>query len=235
MHNTDNFRRRRLPHWDVPGAGYFVTVCLHGSIPAQGLLEIGNYRESLERRPRPADLSENEWQIRKWKLAFARSEQWLDRHAAARQLGDPRLAATVVDSLYYFAGVRYDLLAFVVMPSHFHWLFRPLGARVATLGPSVNSRPPRERVMHSIKRYTARACNRLLGRDGTFWQDESYDHCLFDTEEVSRVNAYIEQNPVKAGLVTSPEEWPFSSAKDRIIRGISPGQPLFRSVEIQST
>ena len=34
------FRRRHLPHWDVPGATYFVTACLADSIPAQGLLSI---------------------------------------------------------------------------------------------------------------------------------------------------------------------------------------------------
>jgi len=28
------FRRRHLPHWDYPGATYFITACLDGSIPA---------------------------------------------------------------------------------------------------------------------------------------------------------------------------------------------------------
>ena len=37
-------RRRHLPHWDVPGAAYFVTTCLDGSIPARGLLEIARYQ-----------------------------------------------------------------------------------------------------------------------------------------------------------------------------------------------
>jgi hypothetical protein len=41
------FRRRHLPHWDVPGAAYFVTGCLEGSIPAQGVLDIQQYRANL--------------------------------------------------------------------------------------------------------------------------------------------------------------------------------------------
>jgi hypothetical protein len=41
------FRRRRLPHWDVDDGTYFVTACLHGSIPAQGLVELYRYREEL--------------------------------------------------------------------------------------------------------------------------------------------------------------------------------------------
>ena len=44
-------RRRQLPHWDMPGAPYFVTTCLEGSIPARGLLEIVRYRdEALSHR-----------------------------------------------------------------------------------------------------------------------------------------------------------------------------------------
>ena len=82
MHTSELIRRRRLPHWDVPTAAYFVTTCLDGSIPAQGLLDLQDFRTDLERRPRPAGLKEEEWQLTKWKLAFARTDQWLDRAAA---------------------------------------------------------------------------------------------------------------------------------------------------------
>ena len=53
MSNREIIRRRNLPHWDVPTAAYFVTVCLEGSIPARGLLDIQSYRAELEQRPRP--------------------------------------------------------------------------------------------------------------------------------------------------------------------------------------
>lgn len=36
----EKFRRRHLPHWDMPGATYFITSCLDSSIPAEGLLDI---------------------------------------------------------------------------------------------------------------------------------------------------------------------------------------------------
>jgi hypothetical protein len=36
MHTSEVIRRRRLPHWDVPTAAYFVTTCLEGSIPPKG-------------------------------------------------------------------------------------------------------------------------------------------------------------------------------------------------------
>jgi hypothetical protein len=53
----------------------------------------------------------------------------------------------------------------------------------------------------------------MLGRTGKpFWQDESFDHWVRDGAQFESVRAYIEQNPVKAGLVAKPEEWRWSSA-----------------------
>src|SRR6266540_546743 len=108
------FRRRSLPHWDVPHAAYFLTTCLEGSIPAEGLLDIEKYRSELDRRTRPLETSEAQWASDRWKLNFSRAEQWLDQKPAARHLKDPRLAQIVVDALLFFAGQRYDLLAFAV-------------------------------------------------------------------------------------------------------------------------
>jgi|GEM_PF-2820403 len=66
-------RRRHLPHWDVPGAPYFVTSCLHGSISARGLLEIARFRNELTRRPKPAALSMAEWKVSAGKRLFSGS------------------------------------------------------------------------------------------------------------------------------------------------------------------
>ena len=87
-------------------------------------------------------------------------------------------------------------------------------------------RGPREIIMHSIKLYTARECNRILGRKGQFWQDESYDHCVRNEAELWRIIEYIEMNPVKANYIASPEEWSFSSAKDRREWNLDYGEPL---------
>jgi putative transposase len=208
----EQFRRRRLPHWDLPGATYFVTCCLAGSIPARGLLRIGDYRIELSARPRPHGMSERDWIVHKAKLLFALVDGIIDREPAVRLLKDPRLASIVRDSIYYFAGERYDVHAYVVMPSHLHWVFRPRETWADELPPG---QTPREQIMHSLKRHTALACNRILGRPGTFWQDESDDHCVRDEDELERIIQYVERNPVQAGLCSSAEEWAFSSARDR--------------------
>ena len=206
---AERFRRRRLPHWDVPGATYFVTSCLHGSIPARGLLQLADYRAELAARPRPAGRTESDWAVDRWKLAFTRAEQLLDDDPPVRWLADPRCARVVAAAVRHFDRVRYDLFAFVVMPSHLHWVFRP---RAEATDHPVGGRSPRERIVHSVNRYTGNECNRLLGRAGPFWQHESYDHWVRDDDELGRVVAYVEQNPVKAGLVATAAEWPYSSA-----------------------
>ena len=226
MQDVERFRRRDLPHWDMPGATYFVTACLAGSIPAQGLLDIQTYQAEQQKTQRPAEISTEAWKTRTWKLTFARIDQWLDHSSAVRYLQDQRLARTVLSTLLHFAGERYDVIGFAIMPSHFHWVFRPLESWVTSLtGP----RSPRERIMQSIKSYSARQCNDLLNREGAFWQEESYDHWVRDMDELERVIHYVENNPVNAGLVESPERWEFSSASLRNQQRLEFGMPLHGS------
>src|SRR5262249_19339107 len=113
---------------------------------------------------------------------------------------------------------------------HLHWLFRPRDEWVDGLEADVNARTPRERIMHTLKLHTALECNRLLGRQGPFWQDESYDHCVLDVDELERIIEYVEQNLVRARLVPSPENWFFSSAYERTLTGLPPGGPLLPGV-----
>ena len=227
----EQFRRRKLPHWDLPGATYFITACLAGSIPAEGLLEIRNLERALSGKTQPPGMTEHDWRRHKWKLIFAASEEWLDVCPQYRHLSDDRLAAEVQSSLYHFAGERYDLLAYVIMPSHFHWLFKPRPEWIATLGDGADHRSPRERIMQSIQRFSGQVCNRLLGRQGQFWARESYDHVVRDEDEMIRILDYIELNPVKRGWVDQREKWRFSSGYDRaFLRPEELSQPLTKDL-----
>jgi putative transposase len=204
------FRRRHLPHWDQPGATYFITACLAGSIPAQGLLDIRNLERQLL-ATRPKDISLDEKDLVRKKL-FVEQEKWLDLNPAVRHLENPELAKIVCDALLHFANHRYELVAWVVMPSHFHWLIRPLDDWAATLPVGKSAR---EVIMQSVKSFTAHQCNRILHQAGPFWQQESFDHCVRDHDELERILNYIEYNPVRAGLCARSAEWPYSSAYRR--------------------
>lgn len=111
------------------------------------------------------------------------------------------MAQCVVDVLRY--GERqlglYHLRAWVLMVNHVHILIHP------------EARLPR--ITKAIKNYSARRANAILGRAGQpFWQDESYDHWVRDSEELEKIVHYIEWNPVAAGLAKTVEAWRWSSA-----------------------
>jgi len=210
------FRRRRLPHWDAPNSTFFITSCLANSIPATGRLDIAAFEERMARQPTPMQFSIHEWKARRESRLFIRHDDWLDLRPARRWLEDPRLAALISNAIRHFDGHRYDLLAYVVMPSHVHWVFRPRAEWFAREIRPDDQRSPREIILHSVQTFTAVAGNRLLRRSGVFWQRESYDRCVRDERELERVVAYIEHNPVKAGLVKRAEDWRFSSASTRV-------------------
>jgi len=69
------------------------------------------------------------------------------------------------------------------------------------------------RIMMSLKRHTAFEANKLLGRSGAFWQDESYDHVVRDREELGRIIEYVLDNPIQAGLAHSRRAWQWSYSR----------------------
>jgi putative transposase len=89
------------------------------------------------------------------------------------------------------------------MPNHVHLVLRPFR--------------PLPEVNKWIKGSTARSANLLLNRTGKpFWQYETYDHCVRDTSELHNVIRYVEANPVAAGLTSSSNSWPWSSANPNL-------------------
>src|SRR5271165_3158505 len=104
----------------------------------------------------------------------------------------PEIARLVDDAIHEgeIRLDRYRLHAFVVMPNHVHILVTPRVVATRWLGP--------------LKGFTSYQANRMLGTQGrAFWQDESYDHLVRSEAEFERIRAYIEQNPVTAGLATA--------------------------------
>ena|SRR5689334_2926092 len=68
-------------------------------------------------------------------------------------------------------------------------------------------------IVSSWKRFTARKANQQLGRSGAFWQTEYWDRFVRNGTHFSAAQDYIDNNPVKAGLVSEPKLWPYGSAR----------------------
>lgn len=181
------FYRRKLPHWHPDLAEQtplFVTWRLAGSIPRTRLSQ-----------PRPeGPLSPGR--------AFVALDREVDKAAFGPVwLGDRRIAAIVAEALHYGDKARhfYTLRAWVIMPNHVHLVILP--------------KTPLPVITRWLKGSTARKANLILGRTGgAFWQDESFDHRVRDEQELQRLVQYVEQNPVTAGFVAHPSDWPWSSA-----------------------
>lgn len=69
---------------------------------------------------------------------------------------------------------------------------------------------PLKAIVHSWKSFTAQAANRILGRTGAFWFREYHDRFIRNAEHFTATKQYIEQNPVKAGMVQDAQAWPWS-------------------------
>ena len=76
-------------------------------------------------------------------------------------------------------------------------------------------------MLHSWKSFTAQQANKELKLGGEFWAREYYDRFMRNEQHMAQAIAYIEQNPVKAGLVDKPEAWPFSSASRERHHGVA--------------
>ena len=133
--------------------------------------------------------------------AFDAMDRLLDEtRTGTSHLRVPAIADMVMDAIGYNASVlgQYALHAFVVMPNHVHMLATPAVAL--------------PKLMKSLKCVTARRANAMLALTGKpFWQDESYDHLVRHEREFEKIWAYIEENPVRAGLVREASEYRWSS------------------------
>jgi putative transposase len=94
---------------------------------------------------------------------------------------------------------RYHLHEFVVMPDHFHLIISPLGITL-------------ERAIQFIKGGFSFRFKRNLKLKRDVWQPSFLDRRVRDSLEYQKYKEYIWQNPVKRGLVKTPEAYPYSSA-----------------------
>ena len=206
-----SFYRRNLPHIQPLNTALFLTFRLAGSLPEEVLARMAEERRLLERSLKTSGRESKTQLGQLARRHFATLESWLDKAAfGPTWLADPHVANVVVEALHYRDGKKYRLDAYSIMPNHVHSVFAPLAQHNAP--ESLSS------IMHSLKRNTAKRANQLLKRKGAFWEHESFDHYIRNRAEWKRIVKYVLDNPVKARLVTSWEEWPLNYPQDPLAR-----------------
>lgn len=131
-------------------------------------------------------------------------EDLLDGGRGSCLMREPEIAQLVQDSILFFDSQRYRLLAWVVMPNHVHVLMETMkGWEIG-------------KIVGSWKKFTATRIIALIksrrSHKGPIWAREYWDRYMRDGEHLLKTIKYIEENPVKAGMANTPEEWKWGSA-----------------------
>ena len=90
-------------------------------------------------------------------------------------------------------------LAWVVMPDHIHWLFE---LRARSLGV----------VMCQLKSRSSLSLNQITSSQGRIWQKGYHERAIRKEEDLKAIARYIIFNPVRAGLVRRPGQYPLWDA-----------------------
>ena len=180
---TISATRANLPHWNKRLTTCFATFRLTDSLPAEKILALEAARKTwLSAHPTP-------WTVEITKeyhsLFDENIQKWFDQGHGSCALRDLTNNRIVEDALWFFAGERYHLYAYVVMPNHVHVLFMPMGDNTIS------------GILESWKRFTARRINEKTGKSGSLWQKESFDTLVRSDRHFKTIIRYIRENDLK--------------------------------------
>lgn len=193
MHaSEDPIIKRRgayLPHWTRHNAVYAVTFRLADSLPQNVLHEILWRRNDILKTARAMHRPLTKWETAELKmLCSPKMNYFLRQGYGACWLRRDDIAHIVAQAFCHFDAVRYRLLAWCIMPNHVHVVLRPME------GWNISD------ILHSWKSFTSKKANKILGRSGTFWRPEYYDHLIRDDRELRHCIDYAWKNPEAARL-----------------------------------
>jgi putative transposase len=93
----------------------------------------------------------------------------------------------------------FGVYAYCFMPDHLH---------LVLVG--FNDSASLSEIIRSFKGHSTAAARKLGVRN--LWQKGYYDHIIRDGRSLDAVARYVFENPVRAGLVLDPFDWPFSGS-----------------------
>lgn len=114
------------------------------------------------------------------------------------------------------------VFVYCLMPNHVHLLVTPSGEEALA------------KMMQGVTLCYTQYFNREKGRTGRLWECRYHSTVIDGERYLWAVSRYIENNPVRAGIVKKPEDYPYSSAKAHILgrRSQLLNEPLFDKSEL---
>jgi REP element-mobilizing transposase RayT len=183
---------------------------LTGSLPQAVLNGFRSERLAIQSNAKQQQRELSKYEQDRLKYLYSEKiEKYLDELHGDCWLRNPEIAQVVVDALKHFDKSRYHLYAWCVMPNHVHVVFKAISSG----GKLDSDLIP---ILHSWKSFTAHKANKLLKRNGEFWQSEYYDHLIRTEDEFSHYVAYTLDNPVKGKLCNKWHECPWTGCSDEI-------------------
>ncbi len=115
---------------------------------------------------------------------------------------EQRLAEAILGRLLELRDrLGFKLYCYCLMPDHFH----------ALIGTGDSGRSLGE-ICGAVKSLTTREYWRW--HQGKLWQRQFYDHVVRNEIDFFETLEYIRMNPVRKGLVRTPDEWPYTGKVD---------------------
>jgi len=180
--------RGYLPHFDARALVQHIVLCTRTALELESLRLLAS--SPIEERPRLADAM-------------------LDRSQDGAVFRDPVYVAALEEQILFFDGIRYDALAWCIMPNHAHVVI------------CCHSEISLGQIVRTWKNQTLRAATANPVRKAEIFAKDYFDRFMRNGLQTERTIAYVEQNPVTAGLCAASEDWRFSSAWHRS-RGWTP-------------
>lgn len=204
--------RGYLPHLEIHGSTYFITLRLDGTLPQRVLNEFRAEVELLRKRKKSNAIHQERLKY----LETKRIQDYLDKGIGECWLRNSEIAEMVKEAILHHDGVDYTSHACCIMPNHLHWILTPL--RKKGMQKSDSRIVP---IIQRLKSFTSHAANKILRRNGAFWSREYYDHRIRSSEQLSRLIVYTLENPVKARLCSYCSEWPWSFCSQSLKKALS--------------